>query len=437
MIHSYEDARMFLDERAARLGMDFGLERMEQVLKRLGNPEREIPMVHIAGSNGKGSTLTFLKEILMAQGYEVATFTSPYLEKPNEQIKINHEMIRNEELVSLLNELIPVLAEIENDKNYLTSFEIYTILAFMYFERKRPSIALIETGLGGRLDSTNVINPLLAIITTISLEHTQILGNTLDDIAAEKAGIIKEGISVITSVESPDALQPIIKKAVERHARLFRIGKDFWTENRALEENGECFDFRAGALCYSGLRLNMLGAHQLSNASLAIQACNLLNQQYGFRIEEESIRTGLLNARWEGRFEQMSVNPVIILDGAHNVSGVQALLETVEERYGDKNVHFIFAALKDKDYGTMIKAIEQKAASITFTQTAMDRMNEVERLYTISTHSEKYADADWREAFRKTLERMEEEDVLVITGSLYFLAEVRPFIIEEKRNPYT
>ncbi|WP_455676130.1 bifunctional folylpolyglutamate synthase/dihydrofolate synthase [Pradoshia sp.] len=433
MIHSYEDACRFLNERAAKLGMDFGLGRMEQVLKRLGNPERAIPMVHIAGSNGKGSTLTFLKEILMAQGYEIATFTSPYLEKPNEQIQINHDMIEDGEFVGLLNELIPVLAEVENDRNYLTSFEIYTILAFMYFERKRPSIALIETGLGGRLDSTNVINPLLAIITSISLEHTQILGNTLAEIAAEKAGIIKEGISVITGVEAPDALRPIISKAAERHAPLFRIGKDFKPENRALEEGMECFDFHSEALRYIKLQLNMLGRHQLSNASLAVQACVLLDQQYGFRVGEDSIRTGLMKARWVGRFEQISDDPVIILDGAHNVSGVQVLLDTIDERYGDRQVHFIFAALKDKDFSGMIKVIEQKAASIMFTQTAMERMNEAKQLYEMSTHAEKYAEVSWQEAIRKTCKRMGEEDVLIITGSLYFLAEARPFLLKDEQ----
>ena len=429
MIHSYEEALKFFNDRAVKLGMDFGLERMELVLGRLGNPEKKIPMVHIAGSNGKGSTLAFLKEILMAQGYKVASFTSPYLENPNEQIQIGHEMITNEELVDLLNELIPVLTEFESDRNFLTSFEVYTVLAFMYFEKKRPSIALIETGLGGRLDSTNVIHPLLAIITSISMEHTQLLGDTLAEIAAEKAGIIKEGISVITAVESLEALQPIMDKAAQTHAELFQMGKDFWPENRILETSGECFDFQSKAFRCLGLRINMLGRHQLSNASLAIQACALLERKYGFSVKEESIRTGLVNAKWKGRFEQMSTDPVIILDGAHNLSGIHALLQTIEERYADKNVHFIFAALKDKDYPQMIRAIEQKAASITFTQTAMDRMNEAEELYKMSEHEQKYIEVNWQEAIKRTCGRIRGEDVLIITGSLYFLAEARPFII--------
>ncbi|PQD96356.1 bifunctional folylpolyglutamate synthase/dihydrofolate synthase [Pradoshia eiseniae] len=432
MIHSYEEALEFFNDRAVKLGMDFGLERMELVLGRLGNPEKKIPMVHIAGSNGKGSTLAFLKEILMAQGYKVASFTSPYLENPNEQIQIGHEMITDEELVDLVNELIPVLTEIESDRNFLTSFEVYTVLAFMYFEKKRPSIALIETGLGGRLDSTNVIHPLLAIITSISLEHTQLLGDTLAEIAAEKAGIIKEGISVITAVESLEALQPIMDKAAQSHAELFHMGKDFWVENRVLETSWEFFDFQSKAFRYSGLRINMLGRHQLSNASLAIQACTLLERKYGFMVKEESIRSGLANAKWKGRFEQISTDPVIILDGAHNVSGIKALLQTIEERFGDKNVHFIFAALKDKDYPQMIRAIEKKAASITFTQTAMDRMNEARELYKMSEHEQKYIEVNWQEAIKRTCGRITGEDVLIITGSLYFLAEARPFIINSR-----
>ena len=433
MLQSYEEAVEFLNERAAKLGMDFGLERIKTVLNMLGNPESKIPMIHIAGSNGKGSTLTFLKEILMAQGYVVASFTSPYFEKPNEQIRINEDMIEDKELVVLLNELIPVLADFENDRNYLTSFELYTVLAFMYFERKNPSIALIETGLGGRLDSTNVITPLLAIITSISLEHTQILGNTLAEIASEKAGIIKEGISVITAVESPDALEPILQKAHERHAQLYQLGRNFGPKRRVLEENGECFDYYSKELCCRGLKLHMLGRHQLNNASMAIQACALLDQHYGFPVKEESIRSGLLNARWSGRFEQVSANPAIILDGAHNVSGIHALLKTIQERYANQNIHFVFAALKDKDYSRMIKAIEQKAASITFTQTAMHRMNEAKELYDICLHEHKYLEMNWQEAIRHTCKRMGKEDVLIITGSLYFLAEARPFILSGKK----
>lgn len=432
MIQSYEEAVAFLHKRTVKLGMDFGLERMERVLERIGNPERKIPMVHIAGSNGKGSTLAFLKEILMTEGYEVASFTSPYLEKANEQIRINNATIKDEELVNLLNELMPILKEEEENGYYLTTFEIYTILAFMYFERKRPSIAIMETGLGGRLDSTNVINPMLAIITNISLEHTQILGNTLGKIAEEKAGIIKERISVITGVESQEALRPIMDKTAEKCAQLVRMGVDFWPENRELGERGECFDFRSEKVNYFGLKLQMLGRHQLNNASLAVQACVLLDEKYHVPVKENSIRLGLWKARWEGRFEQISSNPDVILDGAHNLSGVKALLQTIEERYEGRNVHIIFAALKDKDYQRMIEAIEQKAASITFTQTGMERMNETKKLYETSTHKAKHMEEDWREAIRKAYKRISQEDVLVITGSLYFLSEARPFLIRSQ-----
>lgn len=433
MIQSYEDALAFLNERAAKLGMDFGLERMERVLERIGNPERKLPMVHIAGSNGKGSTLAFLKEILMTEGYDVASFTSPYLEKANEQIRINDDMITDEELVDLLNELMPILREADDEGGYLTTFEIYTILAFMYFERKHPSIALIETGLGGRLDSTNVITPILAIITSISLEHTQILGSTLAEIAVEKAGIIKKGISIITGVESAEAIQPIMNKAVVEHAELYRIGMDFWPENRVLEEGEEGFDFCSKELNFSGLSLRMLGRHQLNNASLAVQACVLLDRKYDFPVREASIRSGLLKARWEGRFEQVSSNPAVILDGAHNLSGMKVLLQTIEERYKGRRIHFVFAALKDKDYQRMIKVIEQRADSITFTQTRMERMNEAEELFKTSILKEKYIEENWQDAIRKTCKRMRKEDVLVITGSLYFLAEARPFLIRDQK----
>ncbi len=431
MIQDYQQAEKFLADRTAKLGMDFGLERMERVLRKLGNPERSIPCIHIAGSNGKGSTLTFLKHILVAEGYRVGTFTSPYLEKLNEQIMIDEEMISDNKLVELLNYLLPVINESEQKGDYLTAFEVTTILAFLHFKNEQPDILIIETGLGGRLDSTNVIEPLLEIITSISLEHTNILGNSLGEIATEKAGIIKNGTSVVTGVKDEEALEPLAKQAEKMNAALYTLGKEFNILNRSHPENQEVFTVKWREYLLENLHISMLGSHQVENAALAVISSILLSETYRFSIREESIRKGLASARWKGRFEIVSNQPLIILDGAHNVSGINSLLSTINDRYPNCNIHILFAALKDKDYTKMIQMIEQKAVSISFTEIPLERMNEAEELYKHSRHPYKDVKKDWVEGINEILAKMKDRDMLLVTGSLYFLASIRPYIINE------
>ncbi|WP_139892625.1 folylpolyglutamate synthase/dihydrofolate synthase family protein [Bacillus sp. D386] len=431
MIQDYQQAEKFLADRTAKLGMDFGLERMERVLRKLGNPERSIPCIHIAGSNGKGSTLTFLKHILVAEGYRVGTFTSPYLEKLNEQIMIDEEMISDNKLVELLNYLLPVINESEQKGDYLTAFEVTTILAFLHFKNEQPDILIIETGLGGRLDSTNVIEPLLEIITSISLEHTNILGNSLGEIATEKAGIIKNGTSVVTGVKDEEALEPLTKQAEKMNAALYTLGKEFKILNRSHPKNQEVFTVKWREYLLENLHISMLGSHQVENAALAVISSILLSETYRFSIREESIRKGLASARWKGRFEIVSNQPLIILDGAHNVSGINSLLSTIDDRYPNCDIHILFAALKDKDYTKMIQMIEQKAASITFTEIPLERMNEAEELFKHSRHPHKDVKKDWVEGINEILAKMKDRDMLLVTGSLYFLASIRPYIVNE------
>ncbi len=429
MIQDYQQAEKFLSDRTAKLGMDFGLGRMERALRKLGNPERSIPCIHIAGSNGKGSTLTFLKHILMAEGYRVGTFTSPYLEKLNEQIMIDEVIISDTKLVELLNQILPLLSEFEQNGDYLTAFEITTILAFLHFKNEQPDILIIETGLGGRLDSTNVIEPLLAIITSISLEHTNILGNSLREIATEKAGIIKNGISVVAGVKDDEALEAIARKTEEMNAVLYTLGNEFKIVNASHLENEEVFTVEWRERLLENLHIGMVGSHQVENAALAVISSLLLSEASNFSVREESIRKGLASARWKGRFEIISNRPLIILDGAHNVSGIKTLLSTIEDRYSNCEIHILFAALKDKDYTKMIQMIEQKAASITFTEIPMERMNEAEELFKHSRHPHKYVKKDWIEGINWILAKMKDGDMLLVTGSLYFLASIRPYII--------
>lgn len=434
MIQNYEQAEQFMLNREYKLGMNFGLERMRTALKKLGNPEKKFKSIHIAGSNGKGSTLTYLKEILMEEGYRVGSFTSPHLEKMNERIMINHEMISDEQFILLLNKLIPVMEEIEgeNEENYLTYFEIVTILSFLYFEQKKPDIALIETGLGGRLDSTNVINPLIAIITSISMEHTNILGDTLAQIAFEKAGIIKEGITVVSGVHDEEPYKSIYDKAKEMNADLYTLGKEFRVTASEHEQDDERFALKWKDGGLTDLVIKMFGQHQIENASLAILSALFLNEKYSLSVSEKSIRTGLMNARWSGRFEKISDKPLTILDGAHNIAGVEALIHTIKSRYPGRQVHFLLAVLRDKDYKNMIAELDQVAASITFTEFTMDRCCEAEELYRNSKNQHKDMEKDWKNAVDKIQGKLDNKDIFIVAGSLYFLALVRPYLLHKK-----
>ncbi|WP_409301979.1 bifunctional folylpolyglutamate synthase/dihydrofolate synthase [Peribacillus sp. SCS-155] len=423
----------YLYNRESKLGMDFGLERMESILRKLGNPERRIRNIHIAGSNGKGSTLNAMKSILMEEGLIVGSFTSPHLVKVNERIMINDRMIPDGEIIELVNQLYPFLEE-----KGATYFEILTIMAFMYFEKSDVDVALIETGLGGRLDSTNVIVPLLSVITSISLEHTDFLGNTLGEIAGEKAGIIKKGIPVICGPVPDEAASVIKQKAISEDAPFYQFNDRFQLESINKLKTNQEITFRMDRTVLERVEVAMLGKHQAFNASLAIAAMLILNENYGFQITEAGIRNGLRKARWAGRFEIISEQPVIILDAAHNPDGVNVLLETLKDRYPDFAYNFVFTALRDKNFKKMIALLDEHANKMIFTKIQNDRAADAEELFAASTARDKDWEQDWKNAIRKGIAATGDDELLVITGSLYFLADAIPFLkkVEDIDKPW-
>lgn len=421
MFNTVEEMMNYLHTRESALGMDFGLGRMESILTALGNPERKFRSIHIAGTNGKGSTLNVIKQILIQSGLQTGTFTSPHLERVNERIMINNTQISDKDLLELINHAFPVIEEYG-----ATYFEILTILSFMYFEKRKVDIAVIETGLGGRLDSTNVITPLLSVITSIGLDHTNILGNTLAEIAFEKAGIIKQAVPVISGVRVQEPSSVIAAKAAEQSAQLYMLDHDLMISNYQMQNQTQSFSLTFGDVEFVDLIQPMFGRHQVDNAALGVSAILLLNQQYGYQIDEECIRKGLLASKWNGRFERLS--PQVIIDGAHNPAGITVLIKTLKERYPDKNYRFVFTALQDKKFDDMLHLIDEHASALILTQIDIDRASSLDDLLRASKLADKIAFTDWKEAAEYGLNTVKENEILIFTGSLYFVAFVRPYL---------
>lgn len=420
---NYQDAMEWIHNRH-KFGIKPGLQRMEWLMSRLGNPEQHLQAIHVAGTNGKGSTISFIRNMLQAHGYTVGTFTSPYVVTFNERISINGKPLADEEWAELVDKIKPLAEELETlPLGGPTEFEVITALAILYFSEHPQDIVLMETGLGGRLDSTNVISPILSVITSIGKDHTAILGETMEEIASEKAGIIKPGVPVITGVENPNALNVIKQKAIIEDAKLDTLGDQFQIIDVSTTPIGEQFNFTNEMINWDELVIHMKGKHQMKNAALAIQAVT----QCLTHVSEEKVREGLLTTSWVGRFEQVFDHPPIILDGAHNEEGIQAMTQTVRDHYHDKKKHLLFAALHDKPLDKMVPLFTNTFDTVTFTSFSFPRATNPEELYSLSSHPRKDKTYDWKEFVMESMKTLSKEEVLIISGSLYFISEVRKF----------
>ena len=414
-----------MDQKTERNGR---LSRITAILSVFGNPHEAFRSVHIAGSNGKGSTLNALKEILIADGLQVGSFISPHLEKVNERIMMNDVMITDDQFIQYMNDVYPLLqaGEVGEGSNF---FEILTVIAFMYYRDMNVDIALIETGIGGKFDSTNVITPLLSILTSISLDHTQILGDTIEAIAIEKAGIIKPLVPVISAVKAKQAVDVIEEKASMEKAPIYQLYKDFLIDNVTQEDNQQRFTYQLSSVSFVDLLLKMKGHHQVENASLAISAALLLNQYYGFTITEASIRQGLITSSWAARFEE--VLPNVIIDGAHNPAGMEVLLQTIRQRYSDKHIHVVFTALQDKDITSVLHMLDDIASSITVTEIHVKNAAVAKDIFESTNHPQKLLVLNWQEAVDQTLEKLDDSSIVLVTGSLYFMSLARPYLLQK------
>ena len=398
--------------------IDLGLDRMRQTLALFNHPENQFPSLHIAGTNGKGSTAALLNNILQQAGYRTALYTSPHLESFTERIRIGHEEIAQAEVVSLADEIWQRTAEANVP---LTFFEFITVMAFIYFARNRVNVAVIEVGLGGRLDATNVVTPLVSVITTIAKDHEAYLGPDELSIAREKGGIIKPRIPVICGKVSEPVTEVLQEIARLRESPAYFLGTSF----SFLLKNERLFDYIGIKQNLSGLALALRGRHQLANASLALAALELVNEY--FPVPQVALRYGLETVQWPGRLELISERPLVILDGAHNPEGVRALADALIELRQGRKIKLLFATMADKEWQLMLEMLAKLADEMIFTRVSMERSADPELLAkNIPVPIPSRVIQDSQTALAALLDRAQPDDILVVAGSLYLLGEVRP-----------
>ncbi|MFZ3588346.1 bifunctional folylpolyglutamate synthase/dihydrofolate synthase [Bacillus sp. DJP31] len=429
MFTLYEDALNWIHSRLKH-GIKPGVIRMEWMMERLGHPERFIRAIHVAGTNGKGSTVSYIRSILQEGGYEVGTFTSPYIEQFNERISVNGVPISNEDMMSLASTIKPLVDELEQtDLGSPTEFEVITAMSLYYFGKvNRTDFVLYEVGLGGRFDSTNVIHPLLSIITTIGLDHIAILGDTIEKITFEKAGIIKSGVPVITGVHQKEAIKVIETQAKQKRSTVYLLNRDFKNEALVSSKEGETFSYESDRNSFINLFITMKGSHQVLNASLAVKAIEYMRTYLSVHIEEKHIRNGLEQMYWIGRFEKISDQPLVVIDGAHNPEGINELIKTVRSHLKDYSITVIFSALEDKKLDDMVAPLFEISDRVIFTSFDFPRAMSAEKLYSMFPRENGAAYEDFRIAIDAQLPRLGEKEALLITGSLYFISEVRHYL---------
>ncbi|TCT27137.1 dihydrofolate synthase/folylpolyglutamate synthase [Melghiribacillus thermohalophilus] len=415
-------------------GIKPGLKRMEWFMEQLDHPENKLRAIHIAGTNGKGSTLSYIRNLLQYHGFRVGTFTSPYIMKFHERISLNGIPISDEDLVHHVKKIKPLYEKLEQTPlGAATEFEVITAIAFDYFAQQEVDYVIFETGLGGRLDSTNIVRPLITVITNVGKDHMNILGDTYEEIAFEKAGIIKNRIPLVTAVNQRDARKVVCSQARKMHAPVYEYGKDFFSSNHQLDEGKEHFTFQSSAVQLDDITLNMKGTHQTVNASLALQTFLLLTEMEKLEFDPLLVKKALLHTTWPGRFEIIQDNPVIILDGAHNEEGIKTLVDTLNRYYPDHRRQLIFTVLHDKPVTGMLSLLENHVDQFRFTTFDFPRAISPKELYKKSRASHKSWHQSWKEAIEKCVQTASDKDVIVITGSLYFISEVRNYFDRIKR----
>ncbi len=428
---NYVEALNYINDKN-KFGSRLGLDVIGKLLDLLGNPHLDMKYIHVAGTNGKGSTSVYMATMLKEAGYKVGLFTSPYLERFNERISINGQYIPDERLAKIT-EKVKEKIEIMLEKGYEhpTTFEIVTTIAFLYFKEENVDFIVLEVGLGGRADSTNVIRESYAsVITTIDYDHTDVLGDTLGKIAYEKAGIIKEKGLVISYPQEIEAFKVIEGVALEKKAKLIRCPMEK-VEIIRLSQEGGVFNFSYKDQIYKNLEISLIGEYQVYNATLALMTILVLKDKGLINIEEKQIREGLKNTKWPGRLEILKRNPTFLIDGAHNLQGAKTLAESIKKFKYNKLILGI-AILKDKDVDHIVETIVPLADNIIITEVNMPRKMEAEALEKIINkyNNNTIIEKDMKEAIDKSYELAEDGDLIVFGGSLYLIGDIRKIILK-------
>ncbi|MFC0014965.1 MULTISPECIES: folylpolyglutamate synthase/dihydrofolate synthase family protein [Allobacillus] len=416
-----------------KFGIRPGLDRVHLLLARLGHPEKELKLIHVGGTNGKGSTVTYLRNLLQRHGFKIGTFTSPYIEKFEERISINGYPIDQNQLASYVEQVKPICEQIgETELGSPTEFEIITVIALMHFQKETIDFGIMEVGLGGRLDSTNVITPILSLITSIGMDHMNILGDTIEKISYEKAGIIKQGIPIVTNVDQPEALDVIASKAKLHNAPFYQLGSDYHYEVNDYSGWGESFDFLSEDKCLRDLELRMKGQHQIENATLSMFALMLISKSEKFKLFDEEIKKGLLQSQWPGRLEIIHNQPKIILDGAHNFEAVKQLVTAINSQWASERVSVLLSVIKNKPIDEMVNYLKQNFPKITLTPFDFSTSYEYNELYQNFQKSHTHVQKDWKTVIDQFIENDSNGNILIVTGSLYFVSQVRAYVLQHK-----
>jgi dihydrofolate synthase/folylpolyglutamate synthase len=429
-----------------KFGIKLGLANISALLKRLGDPHAGLRAVHIAGSNGKGSTAAFLTSILRQAGYRVGLYTSPHLVDFAERIQVDGVPIAERKVVQLTRRIRPVVEGMVQEGEFwsetsfplppkydpykatITFFEFTTAMAFLYFREARVDVSVLETGMGGRLDATNVIDPLVSLITPISLEHQQYLGKTIQDIAREKGGIIKPNRPLLTTVRQPRVLSLFEEKCRELHSPIYAWGRDF----RGRRVGPQLMNFQGLRHRWTRLPLGLAGGHQVLNASLALAASEVLAEG-GFSLGEAHVRKGLGETRWPGRLEMVGTFPRVLLDGAHNAGATEVLKRELKKNIPRRRLLLVLGIMADKDIPKMMSNLVPLADLVILTRPRMDRAAslEVMRSHASSFGRPIVEEAEVSSAVDYALSRAGKEDLVVISGSLFTVGEARAFLVEK------
>jgi dihydrofolate synthase/folylpolyglutamate synthase len=393
---------------------DFNLDRMFALMESMGDPQKKYPIIHVAGTKGKGSVSALCASALQSANYKTGLYTSPHLLDFVERIQIDGEPISHEQLVELVEEIKPYVAKIEK----LTTFEITTALAFLAFAKYKVTAAVFEVGLGGRLDATNIVTPNVSVITSLSYDHTAVLGNTLALIAGEKAGIIKNKIPVVSSPQKDEALEVLLRVANSMNSQFTLVGKDIKPELIKSSLSGQTF-----ILHHSSFIIPLLGHHQLENAATAYMAL----KKSGLKISDEHIQNGFANVRWRARFEIARLNPPLIFDSAHNHDSFLRLDETLQEYFPNQKLYLIFGASEDKNILDMFSALKSRLNKIIITRADHPRALGEEKIVSLADQAGVKSEAVFpvKEALKRALELSSKDGSIVLSaGSMFVTAEV-------------
>lgn len=428
----------------SRFGMKLDLGRMRGLMARLGDPQDSLRIVHVAGTNGKGSTSAMMDSALRAAGYHVGLYTSPHLERFTERIRVNGAEIAPTDVLRHLQVIRPAVdAMLAEGLESPTEFEVITALAFLHFAAVRVDAVVLEVGLGGRFDATNIITrPLLSVITHIHFDHTDRLGRTLAAIAGEKAGIIKEGRPVVTSAGEAEAEQVIAAVCRERHSPLTVVGKDVTWQERQSGPDGQMLDFFGPGWSYRSVPLALIGRHQQANAATAAAALQRLNP-LGLPVPDSAIRQGLAEVRWPGRLEVVRRSPLVVLDGAHNPDGARAAAAAVRDVLPHRKVVLLLGMLADKPVEQVLDALLPVASRVVVTEPVLGAGQRHATVREAGDLAGRIAargfspevDREPTQALRRALEAAEPEDLVLCTGSLYLVGALRAELVGKEESP--